>query len=138
MGDGMRGRQGSRGMFTRIPGNVLILAFRGMFEKIPGNIIKDSGECSRRSQEKIWKIPGSVLEDSRECSRGFRGMFGKIPVNLNFDLFLEILLVFNQILLLICCKTMKHNNYWAILLKKAFSSQRLTTSLLSLITIFLT
>ena len=44
-GNGTRGMQGTRGMFTRIPGNVLILAFRGIFEKIPGNVIKDSGEC---------------------------------------------------------------------------------------------
>ena len=44
-GNGMRGMQGTRGMFTRIPGNVLILAFRGIFEKIPGNAREDSGEC---------------------------------------------------------------------------------------------
>ena len=44
-GNGMRGMQGTWGMFTRIPENVLILAFRGIFEKIPGNVIKDSGEC---------------------------------------------------------------------------------------------
>ena len=43
--NGMRGMQGTRGMFTRIPGNVLILAFRGIFEKIPGNAREDSGEC---------------------------------------------------------------------------------------------
>ena len=36
---------GTRGMFTRIPGNVLILAFRGMLLKIPGNAREDSGEC---------------------------------------------------------------------------------------------
>ena len=45
MGNGTRGMQGTRGMFTRIPGNVLILAFRGIFEKIPGNAREDSGEC---------------------------------------------------------------------------------------------
>ena len=39
----MREMQG--GMFTRIPGNVLIFVFRGMFEKIPGNVQEDFGEC---------------------------------------------------------------------------------------------
>ena len=55
-GNGMRGIQGTRGMFTRIPGNPL----------------EDSGECSH------FSIPGNVREDSGECSRRFRGMFEKI------------------------------------------------------------
>ena len=58
---------GTRGMFTRIPGNVLILAFRGIFEKIPGNVIKDSGECSRRFRGMLLMIPGNAREDSGEC-----------------------------------------------------------------------
>ena len=37
MGNGMRGTQGTRGMFTRIPGNVFIFVFRGMLRKISGN-----------------------------------------------------------------------------------------------------
>ena len=81
-------------MFTRIPGNVLILAFQGMFQKIPGNIIKDSGECYKRFRGMFLRIPGNVRADSWECSGGFQGMQG----NLNFDLFLEIVLVFYQIL----------------------------------------
>ena len=44
-GNGTRGMQGTRGMFTMIPGNAHILVFQGMFQKIPGNAIKDSGEC---------------------------------------------------------------------------------------------
>ena len=48
MGNGMRGMQGTRGMFTRIPGNVLILAFQEMLEKIPGNVQEDSGEYYHR------------------------------------------------------------------------------------------
>ena len=51
--NGMRGMQGTRGMFTRIPGNlleysgnVIILTFQGMFHKIPGNVRRYSGECS--------------------------------------------------------------------------------------------
>ena len=57
-----------------------------MFQKIPGNAIKHSGECSRRFRGMFQKIPRNVPEDSGECSRRFR--------NPNFDLFLEILLVF--------------------------------------------
>ena len=30
-------------MFTRIPGNVIILTFWKMLKKIPGNVEKDSG-----------------------------------------------------------------------------------------------
>ena len=30
--------QRTQGMFTRVPGNLLILAFRGMLKKIPGNL----------------------------------------------------------------------------------------------------
>ena len=52
MGNGTRGMQGTRGMFTRIPGNVLILEFRGIFEKIPGMLLT---------------IPGNAQEDSGEC-----------------------------------------------------------------------
>ena len=63
----MRGMHGTRGMLTRIPGNVLILAFWGIFEKIPGNVIKDSGECSRRFRGMLLKIPGNAREDSGEC-----------------------------------------------------------------------
>ena len=63
MGDGM---QGTRGMFTRIPGNALILAFRGMFEKIQGNVINDSKKCSRRFRGMLLKIPGNAREDSGE------------------------------------------------------------------------
>ena len=67
-----------------------------MFKKIPGNVPEDSGECSRRSRGMLLKIPGNVPEDSG---------------NPNFDLFLEILLVFYQILLLSCYKTIEKNNY---------------------------
>ena len=48
---------------------------RGMFTKIPGNLLEDSGECY------YFNIPGNVEEDSGECSRTFRGMFKKIPWN---------------------------------------------------------
>ena len=55
---------GTPGMFTRIPGNFIILTFREMFKKIPGNVRKDSGECSRRFRGMFKKIPGNVPEDS--------------------------------------------------------------------------
>ena len=49
---GIQVMRGTRGMFTRIPGNlledsenVLILAFQGMLEKIQENVPEDSGEC---------------------------------------------------------------------------------------------
>ena len=85
-GSGMRGMRGTRGMFTRIPVNLL----------------KDSGECC------YFIIPGNVEEDSGKCSRRFRGMFQKIPGNLNLDLFCEILLIFYQILELSCGKTKEY------------------------------
>ena len=43
-GNGMRGMRGTREIFTRTPGNVVILLFQGMLKKIPGNVRKDSGE----------------------------------------------------------------------------------------------
>ena len=95
---------GMRGMFTRIPGNVILL-FKGMLKKIPGNVPEDSGECSRGFRGIFEKIPGNVQEDSGQCFRRFRGMFEKIPGNLNLDLFCEILLIFYQILQLNCEKT---------------------------------
>ena len=59
----MRGIRGARGMFTRIPGNLL----------------EDSGECY------YFNIRGNVQEDSGEYSRGFRGMLKKIPGNVDKD-----------------------------------------------------
>ena len=47
-GNGMRGMRGTRGMFT----------------KIPGNLLEDSGECGRRFRGMFQKIPGNVREDS--------------------------------------------------------------------------
>ena len=160
MGNGMRRMQGTWGMFTKIPGNLLENSrecshfsipgnsrkdfgecsrrFRGMFKNIPGNVQEDFGEYSRGFRGMLLKILGNVPEDSGECSSGFWGMLKKIPGNLNFDLFLEILLVFYQILLLNCYETMEKNNYWSILLNKTFSSLRLITIFLRLITISLT
>ena len=79
----MRGMRGTRGMFTRIPGNLL----------------EDSAECY------CFNIPGNVPGDSGECSRRFRGVLKKVSRNLNLDLFCEILLIFYQILQIKCEKT---------------------------------
>ena len=46
---------------------------RGIFTRIPGNLLEDSGECY------CFNIPGNVRRDSGECSRRFRGMFERIP-----------------------------------------------------------
>ena len=77
----MRGIQGTRGMFTRIPGNPLEDSGECSHFSIPGNVQEDSGECSRRFQGMFEKIPGDVREDSGECSSRFRGMLMKIPGN---------------------------------------------------------
>ena len=80
-GNGMRGMRVTWEMFTRIPGNVVILLFQGMLKKIPRNVPEDSGECSRRFQGMFEKILGNDQEDSRECSRRFWEMFKKFPGN---------------------------------------------------------
>ena len=58
-GNRMRGMQGTRGMST----------------KIPGNLLEDSGECSH------FSIPGNVIKNSEKFSRRFWGMLLKIPGN---------------------------------------------------------
>ena len=100
MGNGMRGM---RGMFTRIPGNLLEDSEECYYFNIPGNVPEDSGECWRRFwecsrgfqgmfeeipgnvQEDSGEIPGNVQENSGECLRGFRGMFKKIRGNAQED-----------------------------------------------------
>ena len=76
-GNRMRGMQGTRGMFTRIPGNlledsgnVIILTFQGMFQRIPGNVEEDFWKCSRGFRGMFHKIPGNVRRYSGECSPG--------------------------------------------------------------------
>ena len=101
-GNGIRG---TRGMFTRIPGNLFHDSRECYYFKIPENVEKDSGECSRGFQGMFKKIPGNVRKDSTECSRRFRGMLEKIPGNLTLDLFCEILLILHQILQLNCDRT---------------------------------
>ena len=53
-----------------------------MLSKIPRNVVKDSGECLRRSWEcyqrfqgMFKKIPGNVFKDYGECSKRFWGIF---------------------------------------------------------------
>ena len=64
-GNGMQAMRGTRGMFTRIPGNLL----------------HDSGECSTRFRGMFEEIPWNVRRDSEKCSRRFRGMLQNIPEN---------------------------------------------------------
>ena len=78
-GNGMRGMRGTRGMFTRIPGNLLEGSGECFYFNNPGNVPKDSGECFRRFRGMFEEIPGNVQEDSGECCRRFRGMLNKIP-----------------------------------------------------------
>ena len=52
---------------------------RGMFARIPGNLLEDSGECSH------FSIPGNVPEDFGECFRRFRGMLLKVAGNVQED-----------------------------------------------------
>ena len=52
---------------------------RGMFTRVPGNLIEDSGECY------YFSIPENVQEHSGECSSRFWGMFKKIPGNAQED-----------------------------------------------------
>ena len=87
-----------------------------MLDKIPGNVIKDSGGMFER-------IPGNVQEDSRESKFRF------ISWNLT---------CFSSIFAVKLLQNIGKSNYWAILLMKTFSSLRLITNLLSLITVFLT
>ena len=110
----MRGIRGTRGMFTRIPGNLLedsgecyyfkiprnvkevpgnvqedsgecSIRFWGVFKKIQRNVQEDSGECSKRFREMCKKIPGNVRKNFGECLRRFWGMLEKIPENAGED-----------------------------------------------------
>ena len=107
-GNGMQGMRGTRGMFNRIPVNLLEDSGKCCYFIIPGNVEEDSGKCSRRFRGMFPKILDNVPEDSGECSRRFRGMLKKIPGNLNLDLFCEILLIFYQILELSGGKTKEY------------------------------
>ena len=62
----MRGIRRTRGIFNRIPGNLLEDPGECYYFNIPGNAQEDSGECSRRFWEKFKKIPGNAQEDSGE------------------------------------------------------------------------
>ena len=100
--------QETRGIFTRIPGNLLEDSGECYCFNIPGNVRRDSGECSRRFRGMFEEIPENVEEDSGECSRRFRGILKKISANVNLKFFCEILLIFYQILQLKCEKTKEY------------------------------
>ena len=80
-GNGMWGTRGTRGMFTKIPRNLLEDLGECYYFNIPGNVPEDSGECSIRFRGMFKKIlgnvqrdSGNVLEDSGECSRIFQAI----------------------------------------------------------------
>ena len=52
---------------------------RGVFTRIPGNLLEDSGKCY------YFNILGNVLENSGECYRRFRAMYRKILGNVQED-----------------------------------------------------
>ena len=56
----MWGMRGNRGMFTRIPRNLLEHSGECYFFNIPRNVKKDPEECSRRLQGMLKKIQGNV------------------------------------------------------------------------------
>ena len=85
MGNGMRGTQGTQGIFTRIPGNLLEDSGECTHFSIPGNIREDFGECYQRFRGILEKIPGNVIKDSEECSRRFWIMLLKILENARED-----------------------------------------------------
>ena len=58
----MQGMRGTRGMFTRIRGNLLEYSGECYYFNIPGNVTEDSGECSRRFRGMLAKI----LEDNKK------------------------------------------------------------------------
>ena len=81
----MRIMQGTRGMFTRIPGECYHF-------NIPGNVREDSVKCVRRFRRmfkkirgKLSKIPGNAQDDFGECSKRFRGIFEKIVRHVQGD-----------------------------------------------------
>ena len=73
-GNGIRGMRGTRGMFTRIPGNLLGDSGECYYFNISGNVEEDSGECSRGFRGMFKKILRNVRKDSGECSKRFRGI----------------------------------------------------------------
>ena len=77
----MRGIRRTRGIFNRIPGNLLEDPGECYYFNIPGNAQEDSGKSSRRFRGMIKKIPwnvrkdpGNVQQDSGECSKRFWGI----------------------------------------------------------------
>ena len=69
------GKQGTWGMFTRIPGNFFEDFGESYHFKIPGNVWEELEKCLIRFLVMLLKILGNAIEDSGECSRWFRRMF---------------------------------------------------------------
>ena len=74
----MRGMLETRGMFTRIPGNLLEDSGECYYFNIPGNVPEYSGKCRRRFRGMFKRIPGNSQEDSGECWQRFSRILKKI------------------------------------------------------------
>ena len=74
MGNGMQAMQGTQGMFTRIPGNLLEGSGECSHFTIPRNALENSGECSRTFRGRTFPGMFQKIKDSGECSRRFREM----------------------------------------------------------------
>ena len=67
----MQDIQGTRGIFTRILGNLLEDSGEYSHFSIPENAREDSGECWRRFRGVFQKVLGNVIKDSGESPREF-------------------------------------------------------------------
>ena len=76
--------RGTRGMFTRIAGNLLQDSGECYYFNIPGNIEQYSDKCSRRFRGMFEEVLGNVQEDSAGCSKRFWGTFKRIPCSRRF------------------------------------------------------
>ena len=82
-----RGNVIFRGMWPKIPGNVLKhfgecrQTFRGMWPNILGNVLKHSGECRQIFRGMSPNILGNVAKYSGKCRQTFWGMSSNIPGN---------------------------------------------------------
>ena len=103
--NGMWGMRGTRGMFTKIPENLLEDSgdcwrrFRGMLKRIPWNVPEDPGEWSKRIRGMFKKIPGIAQEDSEECWQRFSKILKKIErfiMQLNENRIKGYILKYNQ------------------------------------------
>ena len=91
--------RGMRGMFTRIPGNLLEDSGECYYFNIPGYVEEYAGECLKRFRGMFEEIPGNVSKDSRECWQRFSKILKKIErfiMQLNENRIKGYILKYNQ------------------------------------------